>query len=506
MKEQEILYINTDDLEKPRVSDDLYDMRENFVKMQYKEGMPEVTIWVQAYNRLDKTKRCIESILKHTKNINYELILVDNGSEDTEIMEYYKTVSYEKKKIIRVSKNLESSFPYLFYSIGDMAPFLVLITNDIIVTPNWLHNMLVCIKSDKKIGMVNPSSSNVSNCQLVQLEFDSYEEMEKKAEKFNKSDPRKWEERIRLITIGTLFRKEAIYTVGMPLMDIGFYHDFGDDDLSYRIRRNGYKLILAKDTWIHHDHDVFNLENKDPEDFINSINVGRKNFIDKYHGMDAWEQTYFPWMEHMENLPKVEYENNVKILGVDTRNGDSLLVLKNYLRTNGIFDVSMDSFIQDAKYREEQSSICNGKVECDRIEHIRLYFEREQYDYIILGDIINSYEEPLLLIQDLLSFVKKGGVLLLRLENMYSYVELLNLLGERNLFREQIMYNMSLEQLGAYISEIGEINYIGPVESDLGTDDRKVIEKIWGKIWGIQNKTEDMARLFMKEFVLFVRK
>ena len=73
-----------------------------------------------------------------------------------------------------------------------------------------------------------------------------------KAALFNKSNPAKWEEKIRLIPTAALYRREVFDTVG--LYDAGFMHDFGDDDFTFRVRRAGYKLILCRDTFVHHDH------------------------------------------------------------------------------------------------------------------------------------------------------------------------------------------------------------------------------------------------------------
>ena len=74
---RDFIEINTDRMDPPKVGDGLYENRTALVEMQ--EDVPEVSIIVQAFNRLEKTRRCVESILSHTKNIDYELILLDNG-------------------------------------------------------------------------------------------------------------------------------------------------------------------------------------------------------------------------------------------------------------------------------------------------------------------------------------------------------------------------------------------------------------------------------------------
>lgn len=504
MKE-EIQYINTDDYEAPKVANSLFEGRENVVQMQYKEGMPEVTILVQAYNRLDKTKRCVESILRNTKGINYELLLVDNGSTDG-TLEYFRQVPYEQKKILRVTKNVGTAFPNIAMHSSQLAPYLVTVTNDLILTPNWLHNLLICIKSDDRIGMVNPVSSNVSNLQQVDLSFETYEEMEEQARKFNQSDPRKWEERIRLITLGTLYRKSALYATGFPMGDVGFFHDFADDDIAYCMRRMGYKIILAKDTWIHHDHDFRNLEDKDPKEFYESMEIGRQNFMEKYRGIDAWENKSLMFITSIRQAPICNTKDQVRVLGIDVGTGDALLELKNYLRLHNIFDVSLDSFTQDAKYREDLCTICDGTVACDREEGIRLYYPVESYDYIILGNVFNSYTEPFVLLQDIMMLLKRGGIIFLAIENTFNCLDLFNMMGKRKSVREEFVYHISLEQLLKELEQYGKLVGLELNGRQLSQEDEELLNKFENVFEIQEEKGVNKARLLTKEFVLTIQK
>ena len=44
--------------------------------------MIEVSIIIVNYNTVNLTKACIDSIVKYTQGLNYEIILVDNKSTD----------------------------------------------------------------------------------------------------------------------------------------------------------------------------------------------------------------------------------------------------------------------------------------------------------------------------------------------------------------------------------------------------------------------------------------
>ena len=46
------------------------------------KGTPKMSIGVLGYKHIEDTKRCVESVLRFVGDIDYELILMDNGSND----------------------------------------------------------------------------------------------------------------------------------------------------------------------------------------------------------------------------------------------------------------------------------------------------------------------------------------------------------------------------------------------------------------------------------------
>lgn len=389
----------------------------------------EVTVIIMGYNRIKKTKRCVESVLKYTSDVDYDLILVDNGSSDG-TFEYFKTVEHNKLRIIRLNKNMGAALPSCLLDLNWFANYMVAVPNDLIVTENWLSNLLTVAKSDAKIGMVNPVCSNTSNLQCVNFEFSDYDDMQEKARRMNVSDPKKWEERIRLITLGALFKKDCMYALGWPNADIGFAHDFGDDDITFRVRRMGYKAILAGDTWIHHDHNIRAGEDKDPVEFRNSIICGKQNFRDKYFGVDAWDDVnnyIFPYLKG-KLLPPTDPEN-VKVLGVDVKCGTPILDIKNMIREFSVFEAETHAFFKDSKYDIDLRTICNGSVICDRIDYLYNSFAPNYFDYIVLGECLNNYAEPGKLIQDAFALLKEGGQIYFPYKNTFDIYTLLKCVG-----------------------------------------------------------------------------
>ena len=467
-----IIKVSLDGWLAPEESENLYDGRKHVVAGM-RNGNIEATIIVLAFNRLEKTRECIRSILEYTQDVKYKLLLIDNGSNDEgETLRFFQDVPYKDKVIFHIDRNYGANTPFKFIYEQITGRYLAIVANDIIVTSRWLSNMIKIAESDDKIGMVNPMSSNVSNLQERRLQFQSYEEMQKIAEKINISDRTAWHERLRLVTLGTMYTSECLYAIGWPIGDVGFFHDFVDDDITFRVRRSGYKAILAGDTWIHHNHDFRVGEDKEPGEYEHSINIGRKNFKDKYFGIDAWEDVnnYIPMVLPFIKETSSQYAG---ILGIDVKCGTPILEIKNKLRKYSSSVPLMSAFTQESKYEIDLKSICNGIVACDREEFLKGYFTPQCFDYIYIGRHINRYHEPLNVLLDALSLLKTGGKVFVTLKNAFDIMSFLRIIGVPGLFDAEYCINYSCEVFENAMKGIGcEIQCIGSYKKSLELDNQ----------------------------------
>ncbi len=394
----------------------LFKIRNEMANLLISEDAPEVSIYLFAYNQLEeRTKICVESILRNTKDVNYELILVNNGSTDG-TLDYFNSINYKNKKVINITKNLGAIYGCQFtkYASGR---YIMYITNDIFVTENWLSNMLTCIKSDNRIGLVVPTSSNVSNWQQpsVKINYNNLIEMEEGAKNINKSNPHLWEERLRLVTIAALCRKECMDTMGF--YDYGFLHNFADDEVSFKFRRNGYKLILCRDVFVHHISSNIN------DKFIADINLGRGNFKEKFYGIDAWDDCNEYQFEYLDISDY--HKSNANILGVNVKAGTPLLTIKNKLRKIGIYDVKLSAFSGEAKYFIDLKTISDGEVKISDSKTAIDLFKDSKFDFIVFGEIFseNNYD---LLIDSCNNILNDQGYIFFKFENVNNVHNLVN--------------------------------------------------------------------------------
>lgn len=412
----------------------------------------DVTISVVAYNRLETTKECVESILKYTTDIRYKLILVYNESEQGEgILDYFQSVDYDNKLVIYVNKNAGLALATKEILKHIEGKYYVGLANDMIVTKNWLTNLIKCAESDVTIGMVAPVSSNVTNMQKVDLPFFDSEEMQEEAAKFNVSNPQKWEERLRLVTIAPLITRDCMEAIG-NMFDLGFFHDFSDDELSFRIRRAGYKCMLAGDTWVHHDHDPYT---RDPAKLGYSMQEGIKNFKEKYLGLDSWRDTNNLHMEYVNAVCKCEAVKP-RILGIDVKCGAPILQIKNKLRSYGIFNAELYAHTQNVEYCTDLLTICGqGNVTCGTENDIATCYIGQKFDYIVVGEEINKYSNPIGFIKKLSELLNPDGQLFISLKNTDSILSLLNLLGYSNVQNNDFCVNISNDYLCNKVKEMG---------------------------------------------------
>lgn len=415
----EILIINADEKESP--SGEMSYEAMKFLSYQQQTEMKTV-VMVLAYGKVGKTEACVKNILKYTDDTPYELWLIDNGSVENEILEFYKSVDYAAKKIIRITKNISAVFAMNAMMHAVTSEYFVFVNNDVIVTKNWLKNLLICAESNPKIGAVCPVSTNISNRQEETLGgFADLEEMQEKAAVFNQSDKNKWEERLRIVPTATLYRREAVDEVGV--FDVGFQHDFGDDDYFFRMRRAGYQLIVSRDTFVHHNHEMKERDLSGMES--RRFERGKESFRRKYHGLDAWEDgaNHIVEFSHYGDLG-TDRERQVQILGVDTRCGTPILDVKNKCKAKGYHNFAIDAFTTDVKYYMDLSSISDS-VTHDNIAYILSAYRDKKYQFVVLGEAVNSYRKPEEVILDLLSLTEAGGVLLFPIYNMDNIYEFL---------------------------------------------------------------------------------
>ncbi len=114
------------------------------VRLKFSGRPPLVSVIIPTRDHVDVLKVCVASLLERTTYPGKEIIIVDNGSENPETLQYLKRLQEENGIIV-----VRDPRPFNFAALNNAAvarargEFVCLMNNDIeIITPDWLEEML----------------------------------------------------------------------------------------------------------------------------------------------------------------------------------------------------------------------------------------------------------------------------------------------------------------------------------------------------------------------------
>ena len=249
---------------------------------ELKKGL--VSIVILTFNQLKYTKECVESIRKHTPE-QHEIIFVDNGSTDgtkkwlrRQLQEnpHYRLI--ENKANLGFAKGCNQGIA------AARGEYLLLLNNDVVVTPHWLFGMLECLNRNSDIGIVGPMTNQISGIQKIpQVPYQSLDQLEEFVSTFREKNRHRRIPSRRIVGFCMLFRKELVDQIG--LIDESFgTGNFEDDDFCLRAELAGFRNVIAGDVFIHHFGSRTFIGNQ--IDYRASMGGNKKRFFEKWKGID----------------------------------------------------------------------------------------------------------------------------------------------------------------------------------------------------------------------------
>lgn len=245
----------------------------------------DITLVVTTWNSLDMLKLFFEYLYRYTPLV-YEMIVVDNGSKDG-TKEYLDdninaTIIHNKENV-GVVKALDQVDRLV------KTKYLLSISDDILVSPNWLGDLMSVYESDpqiKTVAPIKPGSkivhpySNLSsreyweevqrnNSKLTKKEVlklftnDSYEKFVRDIKKLNDFGRQELECPFDFVSgCCVLIEKDFIDSIG-GFSDTRFQiYGCEDVDRCWRIGKKGYKVVRTSKVYVHHFEGVGLKKNK----------------------------------------------------------------------------------------------------------------------------------------------------------------------------------------------------------------------------------------------------
>ncbi len=221
-----------------------------------------IYIVIPVFNRIESTVKCIESLLKQTYQA-FVIVLVDDGSTDGT----YELVSsnYPQIAIVRgqgdwwwaesTNKGIES-----FVDNANDDDFILTLNNDLIVKPDYLHNMYkeyhdnrpcvigsLAMDADQDAAIIEYCGVNWDHC------YASY-----KAVPEVNSNYSELSDKYNVVYTDLLPGRGTLYTVRM-FRDIGRYNSskfpqyLADEEFSLRAKKAGYQLLVSTKSVVYSD-------------------------------------------------------------------------------------------------------------------------------------------------------------------------------------------------------------------------------------------------------------
>lgn len=226
--------------------------------------MLDLSICIVNWNVKELLKACLQSIFKNTKDISFEVIVVDNNSSDDSI----QMIKADFPQVTLIENNANAGFTRANNQAIRISQgrYIMLLNPDTEVIDNALNKMVRSMESRRDCGalgckLLNTDGSLQRSCRTFpSLEVMFYsafflDSLFPKSRIFGKYFMTWWDfsdfrEVDQPMGSALMIKKEVLDKVG--LFDENIFIWFDEVDLCYRIKKAGWKIYFTPEVQIKH--------------------------------------------------------------------------------------------------------------------------------------------------------------------------------------------------------------------------------------------------------------
>ena len=219
------------------------------------DKQPKVSIIIPTKDNGFLLRKCLRSIEYNTDYENYEIIVIDNNSKETETKQFLKSLPY---KVVNYNDNFNFSKMNNFAVSNSTGEYLLFLNDDTeVLESNWLNEM-VSVCQQKDVGAVGAKliyrTNQIQHAGMVFLKngffFHPFDhELSTSNTQFNFINLMR---ECSSVTGACLLTKKKIFEQ-ISGFDEQFDVFYGDSDLCFKIRELGFKIIYTPQAILRHD-------------------------------------------------------------------------------------------------------------------------------------------------------------------------------------------------------------------------------------------------------------
>ena len=245
-------------------------IEEDLNKEEYK-----VSVVLLCFNHWKMTKQCIDSVLLNSKDIEYELIIVNNNSIDETKIELDKLNNKNNIKVIHNNENLGFAKGMNVGAKNAKYEYIVFLNNDTYCYYNWLKPLVKILHRNKQIGILCPITNNCGNEICIRIEHNSIEDYYNKVKKIT-DILNGWVQIEKVGLFCGVVRKSEFFKLEM--FDENYINGWEDDDLSEKYKLNNQICAYTFNSIVYH---IGSVTIQKMNETINEKNMKNKLYYEK---------------------------------------------------------------------------------------------------------------------------------------------------------------------------------------------------------------------------------